>query len=97
MISAIDLRVAALGERPSSVMTRSTFSTTTIASSTNRPMASTSANMVNVLIVYPAIDSTPIVPSSTTGTVIAGISVARMFCKNRNITNTTSRNASASA
>ena len=50
VISAIDLRVASSGESPSSLITRSTFSTTTIASSTNRPMASTMANMVKVLI-----------------------------------------------
>ena len=31
-------------------MMRSTFSTTTMASSTSRPMASTMANMVSVLI-----------------------------------------------
>ena len=50
VISAIDLRVASSGESPSSLITRSTFSTTTIASSTNRPMANTMANMVKVLI-----------------------------------------------
>ena len=50
VISAIDLRVASLGDRPSSLITRSTFSTTTMASSTSRPMASTMPNMVSVLI-----------------------------------------------
>ena len=50
VISSIDLRVASFGERPSSRMIRSTFSTTTMASSTSRPMASTMANMVSVLI-----------------------------------------------
>ncbi|MCY1218166.1 hypothetical protein D9M72_301050 [compost metagenome] len=50
VISAIDLRVASLGESPSSCITRSTFSTTTMASSTSRPMASTMPNMVSVLI-----------------------------------------------
>ena len=50
VISSIDLRVASFGLRPSSVITRSTFSTTTIASSTSRPMASTMPNMVRVLI-----------------------------------------------
>ena len=50
VISRIEWRVASLGERPDSCITRSTFSTTTMASSTSRPMASTSANMVSVLI-----------------------------------------------
>ena len=50
VISPIDFFVASRGESPSSAITRSTFSTTTIASSTRRPMASTIANMVSVLI-----------------------------------------------
>jgi hypothetical protein len=49
-IWSIDLRVASFGDNPSSLIKRSTFSTTTIASSTSRPMASTVANMVSVLI-----------------------------------------------
>ncbi|MNT09328.1 hypothetical protein D3C72_1441080 [compost metagenome] len=50
VIWLMDLRVACLGVRPSSAITRSTFSTTTIASSTNRPMASTMPNIVKVLM-----------------------------------------------
>ena len=50
VISRIDLRVASLGDRCSVCITRSTFSTTTMASSTNRPMASTNPNMVSVLM-----------------------------------------------
>ena len=51
VISSIDLRGRlACGDSPSSCMTRSTFSTTTMASSTSRPIASTMANMVSVLI-----------------------------------------------
>ncbi len=46
---------------------------------------------------YPAIDNTPKVPSSTTGTAMAGIKVARRFCKNTNMTITTSTMASPSA
>ncbi|MNV78202.1 hypothetical protein D3C71_1716810 [compost metagenome] len=45
-------------------------------------------------MVKPATASTPNVPSRTTGTVIAGIKVARRFCRNRNITTTTSTIAS---
>ena len=50
VISPMERTVASLGDRPSSVMIRSTFSTTTMASSTSRPMARTMANMVRVLI-----------------------------------------------
>ena len=49
-ISSIDLRVASQGGSPSSLITRSTFSTTTMASSTSRPMARTMANIVSMLI-----------------------------------------------
>ena len=97
VISCMDWRVASLGDLPVSCITRSTFSTTTMASSTSRPIASTMANMVRVLIEYPATDSTPKVPSSTTGTAIAGISVARKFCRKMNITITTSTMASPRA
>ncbi|SVJ58469.1 Uncharacterised protein [Klebsiella pneumoniae] len=90
----MDLRAASLGDRPSSAITRSTFSTTTMASSTSKPMASTMPNMVRVLIEKPNAASTPKVPSSTTGTAMVGISVARKFCRNRYITRNTRRIAS---
>ncbi len=77
-------------------MTRSTFSTTTMASSTNRPMASTMANMVSMLMENPNNPSTAKVPRMTTGTARVGISVARMFPRNRNMTRKTSRIASNS-
>jgi len=54
------------------------------------------ANKVRVLMVNPHTASTPNVPNNTTGTAIAGISVARQLCRNTNITITTSRMASAS-
>ena len=95
VIWLIDLRVAALGGSPSSLITRSTFSTTTIASSTSRPIASTMPNIVSVLMLKPNAASTPNVPSSTTGTAMVGISVARKFCRNRNITRKTSTIASS--
>src|SRR3546814_14458896 len=75
-------------------MMRSTFSTTTMASSTSRPIASTIANMVRMLIVKPAASSTAKVPSSTTGTASVGTSVARKFCRNRYMTRKTSTIAS---
>ncbi len=96
VIWSIDLRVASSGDRPSSLISRSTFSTTTIASSTSRPIASTIANIVSMLTEYPSTASTPNVPSSTTGTAIVGISVARRFCRNRYMTRNTSIIASAS-
>ena len=66
-------------------MTRSTFSTTTMASSTSKPIASTMANMVKLLMEYPAKDNTANVPNNTTGTAIVGIKVALKFCKNKYI------------
>src|SRR6266550_3783775 len=75
----IDFMVASLGESPSSAIRRSTFSTTTMASSTKSPMARTIPNMVSVLIEKPASESTANVPSRITGTAMVGISVARMF------------------
>ena len=50
VIWSIERRVASTGVSPSSVISRSTFSTTTMASSTSRPIASTTANMVSMLI-----------------------------------------------
>ncbi len=96
VICDIDLRVASTGERLSSRMTRSTFSTTTIASSTSRPIASTIANIVSMLIENPAAASTPNVPSRTIGTAIVGMSVARMFCRNSSMTRNTRKIASLS-
>jgi len=83
VISPMDLRVASRGDNPSSLMTRSTFSTTTMASSTSSPMASTMANMVSMLMENPNSASTPKVPSSTTGTAMVGIRVARRLPRNR--------------
>ena len=54
------------------------------------------ANMVSMLIENPAAASTPKVPSSTTGTAMVGISVARQFCRNRYMTRNTSTMASPS-
>ena len=50
VIWCMDLRVASFGERPSCAITRSTFSTTTMASSTSRPIESARPNIVSVLI-----------------------------------------------
>ena len=96
VICPIALRVASSGESPSSSITRSTFSTTTMASSTSRPIASTRPNIESVLMVKPSAAITPKVPSSTTGTAIEGMSVARMFCRKRNITRNTNAIPSSS-
>ncbi|OQA08412.1 MAG: hypothetical protein BWY67_01519 [Bacteroidetes bacterium ADurb.Bin397] len=85
----MDFLVASFGGKPSSCIILSTFSITTIASSTSNPIASTMANMVSILIDMPANLKTAKVPSSTTGTAIVGISVARIFPRNTNITRNT--------
>ena len=72
------------------------FSITTIASSTTRPVASVMPNSVSVLIEKPNSLTNANVPMSDTGIVIAGISVVRQFCRNRNMTRTTSPIASSS-
>ena len=79
---------------PFSRIRRSTFSSTTIASSTTMPMASTSANRVSVLMEKPTSHSPAKAPISDTGTAIIGISVARQVCRNRNTTASTSSAAS---
>ena len=75
VIWPIALTVASRGLSPPSAMIRSTFSTTTIASSTRMPIASTMPNIVSTLIENPASSITPNVPSKATGTTMVGISV----------------------
>ena len=79
---------------PYSRMWRSMFSTTTMASSTTMPIASTMPNSVSVLIEKPNSFTNANVPMSDTGMVSAGMMVLRQFCRNRNITSTTSSSAS---
>ena len=88
------LRVASLGGSFSSVMIRSTFSITTIASSTTMPIARTIANRVSWLMVKPMIDMPRNVPSNATGITRVGMMVARMFCRKISITRNTSTSAS---
>ena len=87
--------VARRASRPSSIMMRSTFSTTTMASSTRMPMLSTMPNMVSMLMENPESHITAKVPSRATGTTSVGIRVARKFWRNRNMTRNTSRTASS--
>ena len=87
---AIALWAASAGWMPgSSSMTRCTFSTTTIASSTTRPIARISANSVTVLAEKPKASSTAKTPISDTGMVSAGISVARQSCRKMKTTAST--------
>ena len=86
--------VASLGGRCSCSIMRSTFSTTTIASSTTIPMASTRPSRVMVFSEKPKISITPKVPIREMGTAIAGTMVARQFCSERNTTRITSSRAS---
>ena len=71
----IAFTVASTGDNPSSAMIRSTFSTTTMASSTRMPMASTMPNMVIMFTEKPSTYIISSVPSRHTGTTIDGIKV----------------------
>jgi len=77
-------------------MLRSTFSTTTIASSTTMPIASTKPKSDRALIPKPSMCMTAKVPTSETGTAASGIKLARQVCRNSTTTITTSRIASSS-
>ena len=79
-----------------SSITRSTFSTTTMASSTTMPMASTIARSETVLSEKPSASITAKVPISATGTAMSGISVARQLPRNRKTTMMTRMKASTS-
>jgi len=95
VICDIAFLVASAGVRfGSSSMTRSTFSTTTMASSTTMPMASTMASSETVLAEKPSSSSTAKVPIRLTGTAMVGITVARMLPRNSSTTITTSTKAS---
>ena len=85
--------VASFASKPSR-MFRSTFSTTTIASSTTMPIASTKPNSDKLLMENPKNDIIANVPMSDTGIANSGITAARQFCKNTIMTMTTSMIAS---
>ncbi|MNI96157.1 hypothetical protein D3C73_1545540 [compost metagenome] len=85
--------VASIGVNPSS-MFRSTFSTTTMASSTTIPMASTRPNSDRALSEKPNRCITAKVPISETGTATNGMIEARQVCRNRITTSTTRISAS---
>ena len=93
--SSMVLCAAALGDMPW-VRYRSTFSTTTIASSTTMPIASTRPNSDSVLKEMPTADITANEPISDTGIAIRGMIAARQVCRKRITTITTSSSASNS-
>ena len=87
--SSIVRCAAAIGVMPARML-RSTFSTTTMASSTTMPTASTSPNNDRLLSDIPSAYSTVKVPTSETGMAITGMIEARQVCRNRKTTPTTS-------
>jgi hypothetical protein len=93
--SSIAFSVAALGSKPSSIWC-STASTTMMASSTTRPMASTRPNNESVLIEKPSAGKTMKVPMSETGTANSGMRVARQPWRKMKTTMTTKPSASKS-
>ena len=70
------------------------FSSTTIASSTTRPIASTIASSVSVLMLKLNTYISAKAPINDTGMVIRGMMVARKLRRNRKMTSATSRMAS---
>ena len=87
--SRIARQVASRGVNRQSML-RSTFPTTTIASSTTMPTASTRPNRLKALIEKPNRCITPKVPTTATGTASSGMIDARQVCRNRITTSTTS-------
>ncbi len=67
------------------------FSSTTIASSTTKPVASVRPKSVSVLIEKPRSFIAAKVPISETGIVIDGMSVLCQLCRKMKMTRTTSK------
>ena len=91
---SIALIAASFGGKPLYFNSYSTASTTTIASSTTRPIAKTMAKSVKVLIEKSNKMKAPNVPSKDTGTAIIGMIVDRQDCKKTYTTTKTRSNAS---
>ena len=72
------------------------FSTTTMASSTTRPIASTMASSVSRLKLKPASSISVQTPISDSGIVTTGMMTERNDARNRKITTTTISTASIS-
>ncbi len=93
--SVIARYVASRGLRPRSIQ-RSTFSTTTIASSTTMPIASTIPNSDKLFSENPNSFMNANVPMSDTGIASSGTSDARQLWRNTSTTMTTKAMASSS-
>ncbi len=91
--SSMVLWAASPGDRPSAML-RSTFSTTTIASSTTMPIASTSPNRVRLFSEKPKAAIAAKVPISETGIAMTGIRAVRQLWRNTRTTMTTRPTAS---
>ena len=92
--SRIVLCAASRGDRPLRTWF-STASTTTMASSTTIPTASTSAKRDRELIENPSASWTANVPTRATGIAMIGMMAARQVCKKTMITSTTRTIASS--
>ena len=95
LTSSIARWLASSGVSPSS-MCRSTFSTTTMASSTTMPIASTRPNSDSVLIEKPDASITANVPTIEIGTAASGMIDARHVWRKSTTTMTTISVASSS-
>ncbi len=95
VISSMALIVAVLASSPLAII-RSTFSSTTIASSTTMPIASTNPKSVKLLSEKPIAAMIANVPISETGTSIIGRIMALQSCKNTSTTRPTKITASRS-
>ena len=87
---------ASRGESPSSRITRSMFSTTTIASSTTMPIASTMPNRERLFSEKPKADNAANEPTIDTGMATIGTTAARQLCRKSSTTSATSTIASNS-
>src|ERR1700740_1774086 len=83
--ASIALIAASCPDMPCSILGAAP-STTTMASSTTMPIASTIANSVERLMVKPSAAIAANAPMMVTGTVVAGTSMARQACRNSRMT-----------
>ena len=79
--------------QPFSVIRRTVFSVTRMASSTTMPITRIKPKRVRLLIDIPRPSNTANVPINETGMVMAGISVVRQSCKKTQTTKITRRMA----
>ena len=95
LVTSLMARLAASGGESPRAILRSTFSTTTMASSTTMPMASTRPKSDRLLIENPNASMAANVPISETGTAASGMIEARQVCRKMITTITTRKMASS--